>query len=361
MPTVATPPPSVTKTDADPAALIAFALQSITGLATLPEVTSKIVQTVEDPRSNASSLQRIVSTDPALVTRVLKLVNSAFYGLPGQVASIERAIVLLGLNAIKNVAVAASLGQMFRGVQLCEGFTAKDLWTHCLAVASASRELCKQARLPFADEAFLAGMVHDIGLLIELQVWPEKLRQACDRARMSTIDFAQIEREAIGVSHTQLGQALCEKWKFPAACRAVAGFHHEPANERCGDADRGRRRGGRRAGGGGGLRLYAHADGQDRRRRDARQGRLDAGGGRGDATPTAGTRPRGLVAGGLTQPSLNKTTLEGRTPIVRPSGVSRPSAITSRRHRRRGGSAARTKTSRRGRACCRRRDRPGAA
>jgi HD-like signal output (HDOD) protein len=216
--------------EAETASLIGYALQAVTGLATLPEVTAQIVQTVEDPRSNAGSLQRIVSTDPALVTRVLKLVNSAFYGLPGQVASIERAIVMLGLNAIKNVAVAASLGQMFRGVQLCEGFTAKDLWTHCLAVASASRELCKQARLPFADEAFLAGMVHDVGLLIALQVWPEKLRLACDRARLSTIDFAQIEREVIGVDHPQLGYALCEKWKFPANCRAVAGYHHESAS-----------------------------------------------------------------------------------------------------------------------------------
>ena len=210
----------------DPKTMIAYALQSVAGLATLPEVTSQIVRTVEDPRSNATTLQRIVSSDPALVTRVLKLVNSAFYGLPGQVASIERAIVMLGLNAVKNVAVAASLGQMFRGAQLCEGFTAKDLWTHCLAVASAARDLCKQAKLPIADEAFLAGMVHDIGLLIALQVWPEKLREACDRARMATVEFCAIERDVIGVAHPELGAALCEKWKFPATCRAAAGLHH---------------------------------------------------------------------------------------------------------------------------------------
>jgi HD-like signal output (HDOD) protein len=80
------------------------------------------------------------------VTRILKVVNSSFYGLPGQIGSVERAIVLLGLHAVKNIAVAASLGQLFRGVKLCEGFTAKDLWTHCMAVAVTARELATTAR-----------------------------------------------------------------------------------------------------------------------------------------------------------------------------------------------------------------------
>src|SRR5205807_4666228 len=134
-------------------------------------VTVKIIQTVEDPKSSATQLHKIVAHDPALVTRILKVVNSAFYGLPGQIGSIERAIVLLGLNAVKNIAVAASLGQLFRGAKLCEGFTAKDLWTHCIAVGVAARELARQLKLPIADEAFLAGMIHDVGILISLQLY----------------------------------------------------------------------------------------------------------------------------------------------------------------------------------------------
>src|SRR4028119_2292080 len=151
------------------------AVRNVTTIATLPEVTAKIIATVEDPRSSAQALHKIVSHDPALVTRILKVVNSAFYGLPGQIGSIERAIVLLGLNAIKNLAVAASLGQMFRGGQLCEGFAPKDLWTHCIAVGVAARDLARQMKLPVADEAFLAGMIHDMGILISMQVNPEQL------------------------------------------------------------------------------------------------------------------------------------------------------------------------------------------
>src|SRR4051812_24741608 len=159
----------------DPKQYVADAVKKITAIATLPEVTNKIIATVEDPKSSASTLHKLVAHDPALVTRILKVVNSAFYGLPGQIGSIERAIVLLGLNAVKNIAVGASLGQLFRGAALCEGFTAKDLWRHCIAVGVAARDVARQMKLPFADEAFLAGMIHDVGILISLQVAPEKL------------------------------------------------------------------------------------------------------------------------------------------------------------------------------------------
>ncbi|HEY7115615.1 MAG TPA: HDOD domain-containing protein [Tepidisphaeraceae bacterium] len=214
---------------AETPSLVAEALKKVATIATLPEVTAKIVQTVEDPKSTAAQLHKIVAHDPALATRILKVVNSAFYGLPGQIGSVERAIVLLGLNAIKNIAVAASLGQLFRGVKLCEGFTAKDLWTHCIAVGVTARELAKQMKLPFADEAFLAGLIHDTGMLVALQVWPDKLKEACETARTADRDFCDIERDVLGVDHQQLGQGLAELWKFPRSCQLVAGYHHKPA------------------------------------------------------------------------------------------------------------------------------------
>jgi HD-like signal output (HDOD) protein len=173
-------------------------------------------------------LHKIVAHDPALVTRILKVVNSSFYGLPGQIASIERAIVLLGLNAVKNIAVAASLGQLFRGVKLCDGFTAKDLWTHCVAVAVTSRELAKGIQPAFADEAFLAGMIHDIGLLVSLQTAPEQLQRVCVEVRKGNANFCETERALTGVDHQMLGGGLAEMWKFPKACQIVARHHHDP-------------------------------------------------------------------------------------------------------------------------------------
>ena len=212
----------------DPHAFVQQALKKVTTIATLPEVTAKIISTVEDPKSTASQLHKIVAHDPALVTRILKVVNSAFYGLPGQIASIERAIVLLGLNAVKNIAVVASLGQLFRGVKLCDGYTAKDLWTHCVGVGVAARELAKQMKVPIADEAFLAGMIHDLGLLIMLQLNPEQIRHVCERVKTTGADFCEVEREVIGVDHQLLGAGLAAQWKFPRSCQQVAGHHHKP-------------------------------------------------------------------------------------------------------------------------------------
>ncbi|MDB5302552.1 MAG: hypothetical protein JWM97_101 [Phycisphaerales bacterium] len=213
---------------ADPQSRVLEMVKKVTTIATIPEVTAKIIHTVEDPRSSAAKLHQIVSHDPALVTRILKVVNSAFYGLPGQIGSIERAIVLLGLNAVKNIAVAASIGQLFRMGKLCEGFTARDLWTHCIAVGVAARDLARQARSPAADEAFLCGMIHDVGILISLQANPEQLREVCDQVKFGTREFCELEREIIGVDHQQLGAALAELWKFPRTCQLVAGHHHDP-------------------------------------------------------------------------------------------------------------------------------------
>jgi HD-like signal output (HDOD) protein len=219
---------TATATPPDTKTLVAQAIKKVTTIATLPEVTAHIVSTVEDPKSTASQLHKIVSHDPALVTRILKVVNSAFYGLPGQIGSVERAIVLLGLNAVKNIAVAASLGQLFRGVKLCEGFAARDLWTHCIAVAVTARELAKQMKLTVADEAFLAGLIHDVGILVELHVSPEQLRTVCERVKTEGSNFCEVEREIMGVDHQQLGMGLTEQWKFTRSCQLVAGHHHEP-------------------------------------------------------------------------------------------------------------------------------------
>ncbi|HEY8748392.1 MAG TPA: HDOD domain-containing protein [Tepidisphaeraceae bacterium] len=225
-----------TTLQADPRDKVMEVVKKVTTIATLPEITMKIIKTVEDPKSSAQQLHKIVSHDPALVTRILKVVNSAFYGLPGQIGSIDRAIVLLGLNGIKNIAVAASLGQLFRGAELCDGYSAKDLWTHCIAVGVVARELAKNMRLDLPDEAFLAGMIHDVGILLSLQVYPEKLREVCTAAQARTASFCDLERHFIGVDHQQLGMALAEQWKFPRACQLVAGYHHQP--ERLADQTR---------------------------------------------------------------------------------------------------------------------------
>jgi HD-like signal output (HDOD) protein len=208
--------------------LVNDAIASVTHIATLPEITLKIIELVENPRSTAQDLHKIISNDPALVARILKVVNSAFYGLPGQIASINRAIVLLGLNAVKNIVIAASLAKLFRGGRLSANFAAKDLWTHSIAVGVMSKLLVQKINNTLPDEAFLAGLIHDIGILVELQAMRDSLVEVADRAAKENERYIMVEQQLIGVDHQALGAALTAKWKFPRSFQYVTGFHHQP-------------------------------------------------------------------------------------------------------------------------------------
>lgn len=204
-------------------------VQEITHIATLPEITMKIIRLVEDPNSTAQDLNKVISNDPALGARILKVVNSAFYGLPGQIGSINRAIVLLGLNAVKNIAIAASLAKLFRGGALCPSFNARDLWTHSVAVAIGTQALAQRIGLGLPDEAFLAGLIHDIGIMVEAQARRPKFVEAVERLdREPGLTLREAETAVLGANHEQFGAALCRMWKFPVAFAYVTGFHHHP-------------------------------------------------------------------------------------------------------------------------------------
>jgi HD-like signal output (HDOD) protein len=161
------------------------------------------------------------------------VVNSAFYGLPRQIGSINRAVVLLGLNAVKNIAIAASLTKLFRGGELCPQFSARDLWIHSIATATASKLIVDRMKLGLPDEAFLAGLIHDIGIMVEVQTMRDKLLQVfaqlkLDEQGVPQADMRELERRICGADHCAFGSGLCDTWKFPRSFTFVAGHHHEP-------------------------------------------------------------------------------------------------------------------------------------
>ncbi len=128
-------------------------------------------------------MSEAISRSPELCTRVLKVVNSAFYGLPGQVSSVPRAVGLVGLVGIRNVAIAASLTRVFQGRPLSVKFSPRNLWTHSLAVGATARLVATATMTPLADEALLAGLIHDIGLMVELQYRPRQAGLGAGAAR----------------------------------------------------------------------------------------------------------------------------------------------------------------------------------
>ncbi len=213
--------------------VVGAAIREVSHIATLPEVTLRIVELVEDPKSTAQDLHKVINGDPALCSRILKVVNSSFYGLPGQIASINRAIVMLGLNAVKNIAIAASMAKLFRGGELTPTFSARSLWTHSSAVAITSKVVADALKLGLSDEAFLGGLIHDIGIMVEMQFDRARLievlnRTGADDKGVPMASMLDAETAVFGATHQDFGAGLCEKWKFPKSFATVTGYHHRP-------------------------------------------------------------------------------------------------------------------------------------
>lgn len=213
----------------DPQARAAEVLGRIGQLATLPSVTLQIMRLADDPNATGDELDALLATDPTLGARVLRVVNSAFYGLPGTVTTTSTAIVRLGFSAIRNIAIAASLTRMFRGGKLSATFDARELWHHSVAVAEAARLLAGRTKGIGAEEALLAGLLHDIGIVVAMQGCREELESllaALDQEPERS--FTDCELEYLGTTHALLGAALSMSWGFPASVTRVMQHHHDP-------------------------------------------------------------------------------------------------------------------------------------
>jgi HD-like signal output (HDOD) protein len=209
-------------------AKVAKVIQQVTQIATLPEVTAKIIQIVEDPKSTARDLQNLIKHDVALSAKILKVVNSAFYGLPRQVSSVDRAIVLLGLSTVKNIAVATSMAKLFAGSELSKRFNSKQLWQHSLACGVFCKLLAQMRKMDNAEDLFVGGLMHDLGIVVEKQVFSKELAGVIDKAYKDKLDLCTLELETFEADHQALGIALATKWKFPHLFQLTTGYHHQP-------------------------------------------------------------------------------------------------------------------------------------
>ena len=206
---------------------IAELVRNIDSVITLPEVAARIIQTINDPNSTAGDLQKIITHDPALVSLILQRVNSSFYGGPTKIDSVERAVVLMGFGAVNALAVSATLGRVFKPIKICDDFTAR-IYGRTASPSPPPGEIAKRVNRQIADEAFLAGLLHDIGLLVELQVCPDELCKVCEIAKSGSTTFNDAELAMIGCNHADLGAAFAKKWNFPESCCAAITFHHNP-------------------------------------------------------------------------------------------------------------------------------------
>lgn len=200
-----------------------LAIQTAGDLPTIPVVATKVMQLIERENSTADDLARIVASDPAVAARVLKISNSAFYGCQRQIQSLSVAIVILGFSTLKSLVVAASVKQVYKPF----GLTEKMLWEHSFGAGLAARIIASTTRLANQEEAFLAGLFHDIGKIIMNNLDSEKFQIAMRRCYNEGILFEEVEKTVFPYSHDEVGAYVIKKWNFPEALFNAVMQHHQ--------------------------------------------------------------------------------------------------------------------------------------
>ncbi len=209
-------------------------LLKIKQLPTLPQVLSQLIDLMEDPDASASEVSRIISKDQSLMTRVLKLVNSPFYGMPKRIATLSQATVILGFKTVKNLALTTAIFDQFQGGSSKPrgaGFTREKFWQHSIACAVASKIISEKIHYDCPEEAFMAGLIHDIGKVVLDQYMTEDFTRILDHAARENVPILEAEKQVIGVRHTQVGEWLAEKWNLPGHLVAAIRYHHTLAQQ----------------------------------------------------------------------------------------------------------------------------------
>lgn len=197
-------------------------------LPTLPGILTKITQLTAGTQSGASDVAKLISTDPVLSAKVLRMVNSPIYGFPGRISSITHAVVLLGFNVIKGLVLGTAVFDTL-------GDDGKALWNHSLGCAIVSRRLAIAANLPEPEEVMVAGLLHDLGKVALAYVAPGYYVQAVELAKKNGTYIGEAEVEVFGVSHARVGGWLCEQWHFPPRLSEPLIHHHDPEQAKAGE------------------------------------------------------------------------------------------------------------------------------
>jgi putative nucleotidyltransferase with HDIG domain len=205
-------------------------IEGVRDLPTPPLVFTQIVNVVDDPDTSAYEVAAIIAEDPAMSAKVLRITNSAFYGLSGTVNSVKQAVVIIGLNGVKSLVISTSVIDMFKGDQIGREF--QDLfWRHSLVTAFGSRMLMrilKPGEFGTSELAFSTGLLHDIGKLVMYLQDPDACRLIQEQCATQPILELSAERETFGCTHADVGDKITAKWNLPSELSKAISYHHEP-------------------------------------------------------------------------------------------------------------------------------------
>lgn len=210
-------------------------INRVRDLPPLPQVLGKVLAVINDPNSSAKDVGRVMALDQGLATRILRLANSAYYGFSRQVGSVEEAVVRLGLAETKSQILVIAAKDVIRRPVTGYRLDRLGLWRHSLVSAFAASHLSRALRHKKTDEAFVAGLLHDIGKLILDEYVATEFSSILRLVEEQSVPFQEAELRVLGFDHAEVGAKVIERWALPAELVAAVGYHHRP-----GEAEHGR-------------------------------------------------------------------------------------------------------------------------
>jgi putative nucleotidyltransferase with HDIG domain len=210
-------------------------VQKVKDLAALPQVVHQIIHLTNNPNASVKDLERLISIDQGMSMRVLNTVNSAYYGFSRKIASIKDAVVLLGFKAVRNLAMTVSVFDLFVGKTDRQNLRRGKWWRHSIDTALCARLIASQVAGVSPDEAYTAGLLHDIGKPLLDRYGGAPYEQVEDLVAQGVPELAA-ERQVYGCDHAEVGRAVSQHWGFPEKLVEAIGCHHTESANGLGDA-----------------------------------------------------------------------------------------------------------------------------
>jgi len=204
-------------------------VESSKEIPTIGPTASEVMRLAGDPESDFSQVGTLISQDPSLTARVLKIANSPYLGLRGEVATVDRAVGLLGLGEIRNIALSVSVINDFSTNFGGKAFNWERFWEHSSGCALIAKLFVNLLKLPTGGHEYVAGLLHDVGKILLGHHFPEEFSKALEFALTKGVSMAAAENHIFGADHTKLGVWLAKKWNFPESIQTAIAFHHNPA------------------------------------------------------------------------------------------------------------------------------------
>jgi putative nucleotidyltransferase with HDIG domain len=202
-------------------------LNKIKDIPTLPTIVFELNQLLEDPETSIVKVSETIEKDQAIALKILKLVNSAFYGFKSGVSDIRHAVVMLGFNAVRNAIVSVSIIDALPKSFLFQDFEMGAFWKHSLAVAVTSKNIAQKARVESPDNCFVGGLLHDVGKVIMAQYFQDLFIKVWTYMQKECLSFHEAEQHELAVDHAMIGGHLARRWSLPEGLIEAIRWHQD--------------------------------------------------------------------------------------------------------------------------------------